>query len=72
MCKHYWIFESPHGKTSEGKCKYCGATCKGINSMPDIEADLVYRENYFVYRPWMFPNSVDRILTSAVSRLVDY
>lgn len=25
FCNHWWVFESPHGKTCKAICKYCGA-----------------------------------------------
>lgn len=33
-CIHYWIIESPHGPTSIGVCKLCGATSKFQNYLP--------------------------------------
>ncbi len=35
-CRHYWIIESPHGPTSEGVCKFCGAVKEFYNSPPDF------------------------------------
>ena len=35
-CHHHWIIESPHGPTSKGVCKYCGAEKDFINYSPDL------------------------------------
>jgi hypothetical protein len=34
-CRHYWIIESPHGPTSRGVCKLCGAEKEFRNSFPE-------------------------------------
>ena len=34
-CRHYWIIESPHGPTSMGVCKFCGAEKEFKNYLPD-------------------------------------
>lgn len=33
-CAHYWIIESPHGPTSIGMCKFCGAISEFNNYVP--------------------------------------
>ncbi len=63
-CPHYWIYESPNGRTSKGTCKYCGVECKGFNSLPmDKETDSAL---YSVRRVDMIKratyNSIDGIL----------
>jgi hypothetical protein len=30
-CVHHWIFESPNGHTSIGKCRYCGKQTESVN-----------------------------------------
>ena len=35
-CRHHWIIESPHGPTSQGVCKLCGAVRDFINYVPDM------------------------------------
>lgn len=35
-CRHYWLIESPHGPTSLGICKYCGAQKEFRNSAGDF------------------------------------
>jgi hypothetical protein len=32
-CVHYWIIESPHGPTSKGQCRYCGAVAEFFNDL---------------------------------------
>lgn len=34
-CRHHWVIESPHGATSMGVCKFCGARREFYNSTPD-------------------------------------
>ena len=31
---HYWLLESPKGPTSEGRCRWCGATRTFSNVEP--------------------------------------
>jgi hypothetical protein len=34
-CRHHWLIESPHGATSWGICKHCGARREFNNASPD-------------------------------------
>ena len=34
-CRHHWIIETPHGVTSRGHCKRCGATKRFPNAAED-------------------------------------
>lgn len=34
-CQHHWIIETPHGATSRGLCKRCGATKRFPNAAED-------------------------------------
>jgi hypothetical protein len=34
-CRHRWIIETPHGATSRGFCKRCGATRRFPNAAED-------------------------------------
>jgi hypothetical protein len=34
-CRHHWLIESPHGATSWGMCKLCGARREFSNSASD-------------------------------------
>lgn len=34
-CTHYWIIESPDGRTSFGQCKYCGLVNEFSNDWHD-------------------------------------
>jgi len=34
QCRHYWVIESPHGATSKGVCKLCGASREFLNAAP--------------------------------------
>ena len=38
-CHHYWIIESPKGRTSKGVCKFCGAEKEFYNSWPYLMVD---------------------------------
>ena len=38
-CRHYWVIESPAGRTSWGVCKYCGARREFNNYLPDLVLD---------------------------------
>ena len=40
-CVHYWIIESPDGRTSFGRCKYCGLVNEFSNDWHDA---LVQKE----------------------------
>ena len=33
VCTHFWVFETPDGPTSKGKCKYCGLETEARNSI---------------------------------------
>lgn len=33
-CRHYWVIESPDGKTSVGYCKLCHQSREFYNSIP--------------------------------------
>jgi len=35
QCRHHWLIESPHGATSMGSCKLCGAQREFRNSAGD-------------------------------------
>ena len=35
-CRHHWLIESPHGATSMGMCKLCGAQKEFRNSAGDF------------------------------------
>jgi hypothetical protein len=35
QCRHHWLIESPHGPTSMGNCKLCGAQREFHNSAGD-------------------------------------
>jgi len=35
-CRHHWLIESPHGATSMGICKLCGAHKEFRNSAGDF------------------------------------
>ena len=35
QCRHHWLIESPHGATSMGTCKLCGAEKEFRNSASD-------------------------------------
>jgi hypothetical protein len=35
-CRHHWLIESPHGATSMGICKLCGAQKEFRNSAGDF------------------------------------
>jgi hypothetical protein len=35
-CRHHWLIESPHGPTSLGVCKLCGARKEFRNSVADL------------------------------------
>ena len=34
-CRHHWVIESPHGATSEGRCKLCDEVREFRNSSAD-------------------------------------
>ena len=34
-CQHHWIIETPHGATSRGQCKRCGAAKRFPNAAED-------------------------------------
>lgn len=36
QCRHHWLIESPHGATSMGMCKLCGAQKEFRNSAQDF------------------------------------
>ena len=38
-CHHYWIIESPKGRTSKGVCKFCGVEKEFYNSWPYFMVD---------------------------------
>lgn len=33
QCRHHWLIESPHGATSQGVCKLCGAIREFRNAL---------------------------------------
>ncbi|MDZ4278151.1 MAG: hypothetical protein U1B78_03330 [Dehalococcoidia bacterium] len=38
-CRHHWIIETPHGVTSRGLCKLCGATKRFPNAAADAASE---------------------------------
>ena len=36
QCAHHWIIDFPHGPTSVGRCKLCGATKEFTNDLQNI------------------------------------
>jgi hypothetical protein len=36
QCAHYWIIDSPNGRTSTGVCKFCGTVNEFSNDFGDI------------------------------------
>jgi hypothetical protein len=38
QCRHHWIIETPHGATSWGVCKVCGAK----KEFPNAASDSLY------------------------------
>lgn len=51
QCRHHWLIESPHGATSMGICKLCGAQKEFRNSAYDrLWEDGPLSE--LSYRPW--------------------
>ena len=38
-CLHHWIVETPHGATSRGLCKRCGAAKRFPNAAADLLAE---------------------------------
>ena len=38
-CLHHWIVETPHGATSRGTCKRCGASRRFPNAAADLLAE---------------------------------
>lgn len=34
-CRHHWVIETPHGATSRGVCKHCGAVKRFPNAAED-------------------------------------
>jgi hypothetical protein len=49
-CIHHWIIDTPHGQTSYGKCKHCGAVAEFSNTWLN---DLVGREKTVISAPGM-------------------
>jgi hypothetical protein len=39
-CQHRWVIETPHGATSRGLCKRCGATKRFPNAAEDALWDV--------------------------------
>lgn len=35
-CQHRWVIETPHGATSRGLCKRCGASKRFPNAAEDV------------------------------------
>jgi hypothetical protein len=35
-CRHHWIIETPHGATSRGVCKRCGASKRYPNAPEEV------------------------------------
>lgn len=56
---HFWVYDSPNGKTSIGICKYCGATQEDFNSYPYEKYQYALNVPQIKYSPM---NNVDRIL----------
>ena len=38
-CRHHWMIETPHGATSRGVCKRCGARKRFPNAAEDVIAE---------------------------------
>ena len=36
QCVHYWVIDSPDGRTSSGKCKLCGLVREFSNYWDDL------------------------------------
>ena len=55
-CIHWWIIEEPHGRTSPGVCKHCGAVAEFPNtsnvydSVRGWEQRTVAQERPIVFR----------------------
>lgn len=50
-CRHHWIIETPHGATSLGVCKRCGASKRFPSAADDALRDpdgatMAYRSRY--------------------------
>ena len=43
-CAHYWILESPDGRTSQGVCKYCGLVDQFTNDWHEALNNLGKKE----------------------------
>lgn len=41
---HHWIIESPNGATSRGICNGCGLTRHFLNSTPEQDPSLRFRD----------------------------
>ena len=35
-CTHHWIIEAPDGRTSFGKCRFCGQVKEFYNDLADL------------------------------------
>lgn len=64
MCKHYWVYEPPGGRTSKGHCIQCGSDIIGLNSFPDNEEikDMEYQVKNEGKIKRSIENNTDRIL----------
>ena len=38
-CTHFWVIDSPNGRTSSGKCKLCGEIKEFNNYWHDLTAE---------------------------------
>ena len=47
MCRHYFIIETPNGRMSKGKCKYCGKTKRFCNGFPDEDAKRFVHDHFY-------------------------
>ena len=47
QCVHHWIIETPDGKTSSGKCRYCGLEKEFSNDWTDpyIKSNVPFDES---------------------------
>ncbi len=57
-CQHHWIIETPHGATSRGRCKRCGAEREFRNSTNDYLWD---DDGHSSYSPWSGSRSIPKV-----------
>jgi hypothetical protein len=59
---HVWEYETPNGKTSRAKCKYCPATREDVNAYPYNTKDYPLENIKIKYSPM---NNIDSLLESS-------